>query len=379
MSPSRLLLLVRDRASVRRYSPRTTQAYVHWIVRYVRWNSLQHPATLGGVQVRDFLTYLARERHVAASTQNQALAALQFLYRDVLEQPLAAMSGVVPARKPTTLPKVLSREAVQRVLSCLTGTSLLMAQLLYGSGLRLQECCQLRVKDLDFERGELRVRRGKGQRDRVTVLPGAVGAPLRAHLTRVRAIMAKRAARGGGFVEVPGALDRKIPRASRHWSWCWVFPAARVLAPRERYAADPPYSPDRAATCGACCRRDGRSCPTRRLSYVPAFLCRPPTGVGSGHQDRAGTVGAQRRENDDAVHARAEPRWAGSAEPTRRWAVMGCEPSDPPAIVRLGCRARSLNGNGTHGGLRAKWLRRRGLRSNAQEGTFSIFCRKVPV
>ena len=102
-----------------------------------------------------------------------------------------------------------------------------MTQLLYGSGLRLQECCQLRVKDVDFERGELRVRRGKGQRDRVTVLPGAVGAPLRAHLVRVRAVMARRAARGGGFVEVPGALDRKMPRASQHWGWCWVFPAAR--------------------------------------------------------------------------------------------------------------------------------------------------------
>jgi integron integrase len=227
MTSSRLLLVVRDRAAVRRYSPRTTQAYVQWIVRFVRWNGLRHPAALGGVEVRDFLTYLARERNVAASTQNQALAALQFLYRDVLGQPLAEVSGLAPARKPTHLPNVLSREAVQRVLACLTGTPLLMAQLLYGSGLRLQECCQLRVKDLDFERGEPRVRRGKGQHDRVTVLPGAVGAPLRAHLSHVRATMAKRAARGGGFIEVPGALDRKIPRASQQWGWCWVFPAAR--------------------------------------------------------------------------------------------------------------------------------------------------------
>lgn len=227
MSSSRLLVVVRDRAAVRRFSPRTTQAYVQWIVRYVRWNGLRHPAALGGVEVRDFLTYLARERHVAASTQNQALAALQFLYREVLEQPLGEVSGLAPARRPVHLPNVLSREAVQRVLACLTGVPLLMAQLLYGSGLRLQECCQLRVKDLDFERGELRVRRGKGDRDRVTVLPGAVGAPLRAHLAQVRTMMARRAARGGGFVELPGALDRKIPRASRQWGWCWVFPAAR--------------------------------------------------------------------------------------------------------------------------------------------------------
>ena len=227
MSSSRLLVVVRDRAAVRRFSPRTTQAYVQWIVRYVRWNGLRHPAALGGEEVRDFLTYLARERHVAASTQNQALAALQFLYREVLEQPLGEVSGLAPARRPVHLPNVLSREAVQRVLACLTGVPLLMAQLLYGSGLRLQECCQLRVKDLDFERGELRVRRGKGDRDRVTVLPGAVSVPLRAHLVRVRAVMARRAARGGGFVELPGALDRKIPRASRQWGWCWVFPAAR--------------------------------------------------------------------------------------------------------------------------------------------------------
>jgi integron integrase len=233
MSSSRLLLVARDRAAVRRFSPRTTQAYVQWIVRYVRWHGLQHPSTLGAVEVRDFLTYLARERHVAASTQNQALAALQFLYRDVLEQPLGALSGLAPAPRPTVLPNVLSREAVQRVMACLTGTPLLMAQLLYGSGLRLQECCQLRVKDLDFDRGELRVRRGKGNRDRVTVLPGAVRASLRAHLVRVRAVMARRAARGGGFVALPGALDRKIPRASQQWGWCWVFPAAREYWHRE--------------------------------------------------------------------------------------------------------------------------------------------------
>ena len=212
---------------MRRYSPRTTQAYVQWIVRYVRWNGLRHPASLSGVEVRDFLTYLARERHVAASTQNQALAALQFLYRDVLEQPLGEVSGLAAARRPVHLPNVLSREGVQRVLACLSGVPLLMAQLMYGSGVRLQECCQLRVKDVDFDRGELRLRRGKGDRDRVTVLPGAVSVPLRAHLVRVRAVMARRAARGGGFVELPGALDRKIPRASRQWGWCWVFPAAR--------------------------------------------------------------------------------------------------------------------------------------------------------
>jgi integron integrase len=233
MSSPRLLRLVRDRAAVRRYSPRTADAYVHWIVRFVRWNGLRHPAALGAAEVRDFLTYLAVELHVAASTQNQALAALQFLYRDVLEQPLVALAGVEPARRPTRLPNVLSREAVDCVLAELTGTPLLMAKLMYGAGLRVQECCQLRVKDLDIARGELRVRGGKGQRDRVTVLPAVVGEPLRAHLRRVRGAMGRRIARGGGYVEVPGAMDRKVPRATRQWPWCWVFPAAREYWHRE--------------------------------------------------------------------------------------------------------------------------------------------------
>jgi integron integrase len=233
MTSSRLLLLVRDRAAVRRYSPRTVQVYVRWIVRYVRWSGLRHPVELGAVQVRDFLTYLARERNVAASTQNQALAALQFLYRDVLEQPLAELPGVEPARRPTHLPNVLSREAVQLVLGCLSGTPLLMAQLMYGSGLRVQECCQLRVKDVDFDRGEIRVRRGKGQCDRVTMLPVSVRAPLRAHLAQVRHQMGRRVARGGAWVEVPHAMDRKAPRVSRLWGWCWVFPAAREYWHRE--------------------------------------------------------------------------------------------------------------------------------------------------
>jgi len=278
MSSSRLLLLVHDRAAVRRFSPRTTQVYVRWIVRYVRWHGLRHPATLGGVEVRDFLTYLARERNVAASTQNQALAALQFLYRDVLEQPLGEVSGLAPARRPTLRPNVLSREAVPRVLACLTGVPLLMAQLLYGSGLRLQECCQLRVKDVDFDRGELRVRRGKGQRDRVTVLPGAVGEPLRAHLVRVRTIMARRAALGGGLVELPGALDRKIPHASRQWGWCWVFPAAREYwhvdsASRRTHHIHPTVAQRAVAAAGASAGIAQRvGCHTFRHSFATHLL-----------------------------------------------------------------------------------------------------------
>lgn len=227
MPPSRLLSLLRARAAVRRYSPRTTDVYLRWVVRYVRWHGMRHPDQLGVSHVREFLAYLAQERQVAASTQNQALAALQFLYRDVLEQPLGAVAGLQPARRPHHLPNVLSRDAVQRVLGCLDGTPLLMAQLLYGSGLRLMECCQLRWKDVDFDRLELRVRRGKGGRDRVTMVPAALVGPLQAQLRRTRLLMARRVARGGGWVDVPTALERKVPRATRHWSWAWVFPAAR--------------------------------------------------------------------------------------------------------------------------------------------------------
>lgn len=212
---------------MRRYSPRTIAAYLHWIKRYVRYHGLQHPGALGATHVREFLTWLACEQGVAASTQNQAMAALQFLYRDVLERPLLPLVGVAPARVPRRLPNVLSVEAVQQVLRCLSGTTWLMASLLYGTGMRLMECCQLRVKDIDLDRFEVRVRAGKGGRDRVTMLPHSLVDPLRDQIRRCRVLLARRASRGGGYVELPNAMANKVPSASRHLSWCWVFPAAR--------------------------------------------------------------------------------------------------------------------------------------------------------
>ncbi len=227
MPPPRLITLARERAAVRRYSPRTIAAYLHWIKRYVRHHGMQHPRALGAAHVREFLSWLATDQAVAASTQNQALAALHFLYRDVLEQPLLAVAGVAPARIPRRLPNVLSVEAVQEVLRCLSGTPLLMASLLYGTGMRLMECCQLRAKDLDLDRLEVRVRGGKGGRDRITMLPHALVDALRDQLRRGRVLIARRASRGGGFVALPHAMQRKVPSASRHPSWYWVFPAAR--------------------------------------------------------------------------------------------------------------------------------------------------------
>ncbi len=227
MSSPRLLTLLRDRAAVRRFSPRTVQAYARWVVAYVRFHGMRHPAELPTTAVRDYLTHLAVERRVAASTQNQALAALRFLYGNVLEQPLPHMVDVAPARRPHVLPNVLSRDAVARVLGAMHGVPWLMASLLYGSGLRLMECCQLRVKDVDLDRLEIRVRRGKGARDRVTMLPQSLVAPLRAHRDAAKVAMQRRWARDRGYVVLPIAPGTKAIGAVRNPAWCWLFPATR--------------------------------------------------------------------------------------------------------------------------------------------------------
>jgi integron integrase len=222
-----LLGTLRDRAAVKRYSPRTTQAYTRWVLAYIRYHGKVHPRTLGAEAVREFLTYLARERQVAASTQNQALAALMFLYRDVLGQPVPSIVGIQPAKHPHRLPNVLSREHVHRVLSLLEGTPRLMALLLYGAGLRVQECCQLRIKDVNLDRGEIVVRHGKGGRDRVTMIPSSARELISEQVQFVRRLAHRRTVNGGGYVQLPGAFARKVPSASKHWSWWWLFPSSR--------------------------------------------------------------------------------------------------------------------------------------------------------
>ncbi len=219
--------VLRDRALVRRYSPRTIQAYTRWVRSYVAYHERRHPRRLGPEAVRAFLTHLARDRKVAAATQNQAFAALQFLYRDVLEMPLPSAHGIVSAKRPHRLPNVLSRADVSKVLSAMHGTTQLMAMLLYGSGLRLAECCTLRLKDIDLARGEIRVRQGKGGRDRVTMLPAAVRERVGAQIEGARRLILLRSGQGGGYVELPGAFDRKSSRAMRGWPWCWLFPSAQ--------------------------------------------------------------------------------------------------------------------------------------------------------
>lgn len=222
----KLLDQVRNAIRARHYSLRTEQAYVHWIKRFIHFCELRHPRTLGASDVSRFLTDLAVRRRVAASTQNQALAAILFLYREVLRIDIGWLDDVVRAKAPVKVPVVLSRAEVERLFAHLAGTKLLVTKLLYGAGLRLLECLRLRVKDLDFDRTQVVVRDGKGRRDRVTVLPDSTIVELHHHLDSARIQHARELERGFGRVSLPYALERKYPNASREWAWWYVFPAS---------------------------------------------------------------------------------------------------------------------------------------------------------
>ena len=213
---------------LRRYALRTEESYRDWIRRFLSFHEGADPAALSEEEVREYLEYLAVARNVSASTQNQALSALLFLYGTVLERPLGDLKEVVRARRPQRLPVVLSRNEVQRLLDVMEGTLGLIARVLYGTGLRLMEGLRLRVKDLDFDRGQIVVREGKGDKDRVVMLPSALRDPLRTHLARVRVLWESDRAVGLPGVWMPDALDRKYPEAGKEWGWMWVFPAKRL-------------------------------------------------------------------------------------------------------------------------------------------------------
>ncbi|MEX2150001.1 MAG: integron integrase [Steroidobacteraceae bacterium] len=224
-TPFNLLDKARNRMRARHMSFRTEKTYLHWIRRFIRFHGGQRPGDMGGEEVEAFLTALAVQRRVSASTQNQALAALLFLYREVLEQDLPWLANMVHAKRPQRLPVVLTRHEVQQVLAQLSGTEWLIAAMLYGGGMRVLECLQLRVKDMDLARRELLLRDAKGQKDRVTILPDVLVPHLHDHLARARVLFdADRAACRPG-VSVPFALHRKYPRADVSWAWQWVFPA----------------------------------------------------------------------------------------------------------------------------------------------------------
>jgi integron integrase len=222
-----LLTRVRQKIRLKHYSIRTEHAYVEWIRRFILFHGRRHPRELGPEQVEAFLTHLAVEGKVAASTQNQAKSALLFLYREVLGDELPWLQNVACAKRPERLPVVLTVREVAAVLNRISGTNGLIARLLYGSGLRLMEAVRLRVKDVDFERGETLVRDGKGAKDRVTMLPAALAEPFKAHLVLVKQIHKQDLAAGYGEVYLPFALARKYPFAATDWMWQYVFPATR--------------------------------------------------------------------------------------------------------------------------------------------------------
>jgi len=226
--PARLLDQVRHRIRLKHYSIRTEQAYVDWIRRYIHFHGKRHPAAMGASEIESFLTDLAVARHVAAATQNQARSALLFLYREILAIELPWLEGVEPAKASTRLPVVLTQKEVADVLARLEGTHRLIGALLYGSGLRIMEGVRLRVKDVEFARGEIVVRDGKGAKDRMTMLPRNLAPRLRAHLAHVRELHAQDLRDGFGATWLPNALQRKYPGAACDWGWQYVFPSRNM-------------------------------------------------------------------------------------------------------------------------------------------------------
>lgn len=225
-TPPRLLDAVRAQIRVRHYSFRTQKAYVDWIVRYINFHGREHPRNLGGEEVRAFLSHLATDLQVSPATQAQALAALLFLYKRVLNIDLPWIDDVVRARRPKRLPTVLHKDEAQRVIAHLRGDYWLIAGLLYGSGLRLLEALRLRVKDLDLYHHRVLVRDGKGAKDRVSIVAPKVIEPLRHHLVKIRTLHDHAMSAGFGGVDLPYALARKYPNAHQQWCWQYVFPAA---------------------------------------------------------------------------------------------------------------------------------------------------------
>jgi integron integrase len=226
--PLRLVEQVRNLMRLKHYSLRTERTYWNWIERFIRFHGMRHPASMGEAEVTAFLTSLARDGNVAASTQNQALSALLFLYKAVLKQDFGWLEDVERARKPARLPVVLTRDEVKKIFGNLHGTPRLMAGLLYGSGLRLMECVRLRVKDIDFGYLRITVRDGKGAKDRITMLPVKLAEQLRQHLIKAQVQHEQDLAEGLGAVYLPEALARKYPRAAREWCWQYAFPSSRL-------------------------------------------------------------------------------------------------------------------------------------------------------
>lgn len=229
----RLLDRLRDAITARHYSPRTIEAYIYWARKFILFHGKRHPAQMGAAEVKTFLSYLAVTRRVAPSTQNQALGALLFLYRHVIGREIPDLADLIRAKRRVRVPVVLSREEIALILQNLRGLPHLATALMYGSGLRLLECLQLRIQDIDFDRGEIMVRQGKGRKDRRTMLPAGLAEMLAAHIARLKEEHAAESRAGRGAVFLPDSVEHKQPAAATAWAWQWVFPATRVHVPLE--------------------------------------------------------------------------------------------------------------------------------------------------
>ena len=292
-----LLAVTREKMRTRHLALRSEQTYLQWIRRYVVFHKRRHPRELGATEVEQFLTHLAVDRKVSAATQNQALQALLFLYRHVLEIDLPWLANVTRAVAPKRLPVVLSRAEVSALLSQLEGTSWLVASLLCGSGLRLMEGLRLRVKGLALERGELMVREAKGGKDRMTMVPAALQTPLRAHLSKLRSWFEEERRRQRPGVSLPHALARKFPQAATQWGWQYLFPSAEICRDRA-----PPRAREDGAAGGAGRGAQGRHHAAGELSYAASLLRHAPAGGRLRHPHAPGAARPRRPQDDDDLH-----------------------------------------------------------------------------
>ena len=302
-----LLEAVRARCRVKHYSLRTERAYVGWIWRFIVANGKRHPRAMGPVEIETFLSALATRDDVAASTQNQALSALLFLYREVLSVDLPWMESVTRAKRPQKMPTVLSRSEVTRLLAVMDGQVGLMASLLYGTGMRLMECVRLRVQDVDFDRNEMAVRNGKGGKDRRVPLPRRLRERLSQQKERVRILHGQNLAAGGGEVYLPHALGRKYPNAGREFAWQYVFHAARESKDPGTGAVRRHHLDEGILQRAVKNARPGRHRQAGHLPYAAAFVRHPSPGSRSGHPHRPGADGPQGRIDHADLHPCAGP------------------------------------------------------------------------
>jgi integron integrase len=308
--PPKLLDQMREALRSRHYSRRTEQTYCQWVKRCIHFHHVRHPAEMAEPEIDAFLTHLTVKEKVSASTQNQALSALLLLYRHVLGREVGDLGKVIRARKATRLPVVMTRDEVKAVLANLSGDKWLMASLMYGAGLRLMECLRLRVQDIDFSRNEIIVRDGKGAKDRVTMLPESLKAPLLEHLKRVKSIHERDFGDGWGSVPMPDALDRKYPNAPTEWRRQWVFPQENRWR-NAKTGEEGRHHVDESLVQKAVRTAVARAGLLKRATChtLPAFLRHPFALRRLRHPNGPRTAGAQGCQDDHDLHTCPQP-WA---------------------------------------------------------------------